>query len=91
MAPAAAILRRSLRVHQIYGANTEIGKTVISTILCNATAKHWKNEKVSYLKPVSTGPANEVDSRCMPKIPRLSVNQADSNFQMELTLRKHGL
>ncbi|KAI1639228.1 bifunctional dethiobiotin synthetase/adenosylmethionine-8-amino-7-oxononanoate aminotransferase [Biscogniauxia mediterranea] len=62
MAPVRSLLWRSLRVHQIYGANTDVGKTIFATILCNATAKIWSNEKTSFLKPVSTGPANEADS-----------------------------
>lgn len=42
-----------LRIHQIYGANTDVGKTIFSTILCltNAAA----GNRVFYLKPVSTG------------------------------------
>ncbi|KAF4971544.1 hypothetical protein FZEAL_9828 [Fusarium zealandicum] len=64
MAPVPALLWRSLRVHQVYGASTDVGKSIFTTILCNATAKRWGNEKTSYLKPVSTGPANEADSWC---------------------------
>ncbi len=44
----------------MYGANTDVGKTVLSTILCRAferVAKTW------YLKPVSTGPLDEADDR----------------------------
>ncbi|KAI5921518.1 bifunctional dethiobiotin synthetase/adenosylmethionine-8-amino-7-oxononanoate aminotransferase [Camillea tinctor] len=62
MAPVRSLLWRSLRVHQIYGANTDVGKTIFATLLCNATTKIWKNEKTSFLKPVSTGPADEADS-----------------------------
>jgi len=53
-------LHRSLRTYQLYGANTDVGKTVFSTILCRAferVAKTW------YLKPVSTGPLDEADDR----------------------------
>lgn len=62
MAPASALLWRSLRVHQVYGANTDVGKTIFTTALCNATTKHWRGEKTSFLKPVSTGAAQEADS-----------------------------
>ncbi|KAI1504477.1 bifunctional dethiobiotin synthetase/adenosylmethionine-8-amino-7-oxononanoate aminotransferase [Biscogniauxia marginata] len=62
MAPVRSLLWRSLRVYQIYGANTDVGKTIFATILCNATSKLWNNERTSFLKPVSTGPANEADS-----------------------------
>ncbi|KAF4435211.1 adenosylmethionine-8-amino-7-oxononanoate aminotransferase [Fusarium austroafricanum] len=62
MAPVPAILRRSLRVHQVYGANTDVGKTIFSTILCNSAAK--RGDKTWFLKPVSTGAPNEVDGWC---------------------------
>ncbi|OJJ42790.1 hypothetical protein ASPZODRAFT_146961 [Penicilliopsis zonata CBS 506.65] len=44
-----AILRRGLHAHQVYGANTNVGKTVVSTLLCNAVPN------AGFLKPVSTG------------------------------------
>lgn len=64
MAPLAALLWRSLRVHQVYGANTDVGKTIFTTILCNAARKGWKDENISYLKPVSTGASEDADDRC---------------------------
>lgn len=64
MAPLAALLWRSLRVHQVYGANTDVGKTILTTILCNAAKNGWKDEAVSYLKPVSTGASEDADDRC---------------------------
>ncbi|RBA18480.1 adenosylmethionine-8-amino-7-oxononanoate aminotransferase [Fusarium proliferatum] len=36
MAPVPALLWRSLRAHQVYGANTDVGKTIFTTILCNS-------------------------------------------------------
>ena len=60
----SALLWRHLRVHQIYGANTEVGKTVFTTALCKAAAKLYKGETTSFLKPVSTGPSDEADSWC---------------------------
>ncbi|TPX16329.1 uncharacterized protein E0L32_003978 [Thyridium curvatum] len=62
MAPTSSILWRNLRVHQIYGANTDVGKTVFTTILCNAVAKRYKRDQTFFLKPVSTGLAQESDS-----------------------------
>ncbi|KAL2064072.1 hypothetical protein VTL71DRAFT_4566 [Oculimacula yallundae] len=56
-------LWRSLKAYQIYGANTDVGKTIMSTILCKAFARKFPNEKTWYLKPVSTGPLNEADDR----------------------------
>lgn len=59
-----ALLFRSLRVYQIYGANTEVGKTVFSTILCKLASRYEKGEHAAYLKPVSTGPLSEADDGC---------------------------
>ncbi|CAK7223902.1 hypothetical protein SEUCBS140593_005390 [Sporothrix eucalyptigena] len=56
-----AVLRRSLRTYQVYGANTGVGKTVMSTILCGALHRAFPKELVWYLKPVSTGPRDEAD------------------------------
>ncbi len=60
--PLASVLWRSLRAYQIFGANTEVGKTVFTTLLCRGAEK--ENERVAFLKPVSTGPANEADDKC---------------------------
>ncbi|KAK4235543.1 hypothetical protein C8A03DRAFT_17732 [Achaetomium macrosporum] len=62
--PASSLLWRSLRAYQIYGANTDVGKTIITTILCKAAHKLWPGERTAYLKPVSTGPADAADDRC---------------------------
>lgn len=59
-----SMLWRNLRVYQIYGANTEVGKTVLTTVLCKATSKFYEAEKTHYLKPVSTGPLEDADERC---------------------------
>ncbi|KAL4945114.1 hypothetical protein BDV06DRAFT_55713 [Aspergillus oleicola] len=63
MAPVGAALWRSLRAHQVYGANTDVGKTIVSTILCNAVNRRKLKEKSAFLKPVSTGPLDEADDR----------------------------
>ncbi|KAI1842403.1 hypothetical protein JX266_011444 [Neoarthrinium moseri] len=67
MAPIGSLLWRSLRVWQIYGANTEVGKTVLTTILCKSARDRYKNELIAYLKPVSTGPLDEADSHHLDK------------------------
>jgi hypothetical protein len=54
-------LSRSLRVFQIYGANTDVGKTIVSTLLCKALRKRSESEGVWYLKPVSTGALLDAD------------------------------
>ncbi|KAH9820263.1 pyridoxal phosphate-dependent transferase [Melampsora americana] len=46
-------LYRNLRVHQIFGGGTEIGKTIISTALIKASIR--LGEQTSYLKPIGTG------------------------------------
>ncbi|XWX01772.1 hypothetical protein V2A60_009801 [Cordyceps javanica] len=61
--PLAALLWRSLRVYQVFGANTEVGKTVFTTLLCKSAKRNWQEENVSFLKPVSTGPLNEADDQ----------------------------
>ncbi|KAK4456716.1 putative Adenosylmethionine-8-amino-7-oxononanoate aminotransferase [Cladorrhinum samala] len=63
-----ALLHRSLRVYQIWGANTDVGKTVFSTILCGLTSKYRPHEKTAFLKPVSTGPEQEADDRYTRKV-----------------------
>jgi len=48
---------------QIYGANTDVGKTVFSTLL-GLRVKHGVKKKkyqVQYIKPVSTGPGSDRD------------------------------
>ena len=57
------MLWRELKAWQVYGANTDVGKTVISTILCKALAKRAPTNSLLYLKPVSTGPGREADDR----------------------------
>lgn len=63
-----------LRVHQVFGADTDVGKTIFATGLALASAvstgagtrpgmQNTHGERVAYLKPVSTGPAHEADAR----------------------------
>lgn len=58
-------LWRSLRAHQVYGANTDVGKTIVSTVLCRAVQQ--QKQTAGFLKPVSTGALDEADDRyCTP-------------------------
>ncbi|CAD6890106.1 unnamed protein product [Tilletia controversa] len=52
-----------LRIHQVFGANTDVGKTLFTTALCLAET-HFSSpgKQVHYLKPVSTGPASGSDT-----------------------------
>ena len=61
MGRIGASLLGKLAAFQVYGANTNVGKTVASTLLC----KGFRDQglKTLYLKPVSTGPIEHVDSR----------------------------
>lgn len=52
-------LYNHLRIHQIFGANTNVGKTILTTALVRASAQ--KGNNVFYLKPVSTGPIQDAD------------------------------
>lgn len=63
-APITSLLWRSLRAYQVFGANTDVGKTIFTTLLCKGTKKIWSDRAVTFLKPVSTGPAHEADTRC---------------------------
>jgi len=56
-------LFRNLRIHQIFGANTDVGKTILTTALVSAAAA--RNYPVFFLKPVSTGPSQDADDRCV--------------------------
>ncbi|KAK5689125.1 hypothetical protein LTR17_026509 [Elasticomyces elasticus] len=61
MRQVGSVLWPKLRVLQVYGANTGVGKTIFSSILCRAFLKRFP--EVHYLKPISTGPQNEADDR----------------------------
>jgi len=45
---------------QVYGANTDVGKTIVSTLLCHAWSK---KRRTHYLKPISTGALEDADDR----------------------------
>ncbi|KAK9436578.1 bifunctional dethiobiotin synthetase/adenosylmethionine-8-amino-7-oxononanoate aminotransferase [Metarhizium brunneum] len=79
--PLASLLWRSLRVYQVFGANTDVGKTIFTTLLARTAKKLWKDENVAFLKPVSTGPEDEADDRydCSLNKPDLTP-QVTSNF-----------
>lgn len=62
--PISSLLWRSQRVYQVFGANTDVGKTIFTTLLCKGARKLWRNKPVTFLKPVSTGPTEEADDQC---------------------------
>lgn len=57
------MLWRDLKVVQVFGANTNVGKSVLSTLLCK-TAERKAPGRVTYVKPVSTGSAEDADDAC---------------------------
>ena len=66
MAQFGASLYRNFRVYQIFGANTNVGKTIFSTLLCRVARRINQAENVWYLKPVSTGPFDDADKWSVP-------------------------
>ncbi|KAL1303162.1 hypothetical protein AAFC00_006589 [Neodothiora populina] len=63
MRQVGSTLWPKLRAVQVYGANTGVGKTVVSTLLCKALRRRLPDFNVHYLKPISTGPLDEADNR----------------------------
>lgn len=59
MRQVGSVVWPKLRILQVYGANTGVGKTIFSSILCRALKK--RVDKIHYIKPVSTGPLDEAD------------------------------
>ena len=57
------MLIRDVKILQIWGANTDVGKTIVSTLLCKALSRRTPDAGLLYLKPVSTGPLVEADDR----------------------------
>ncbi|RMZ80757.1 hypothetical protein DV738_g2647, partial [Chaetothyriales sp. CBS 135597] len=79
------MLWRELRAWQIYGANTDVGKTIISTILCRALQRRAPNAATLYLKPVSTGPLDEADDRHISKYAPGIISSCLSQFSVPVS------
>ncbi|KAF9243545.1 pyridoxal phosphate-dependent transferase [Melanogaster broomeanus] len=69
-------LYRQLRIHQIFGANTDVGKTTICAALVRASA--LKNHNVFYLKPVSTGAPQDADDQHIKRYAGLHQHLVDA-------------
>ncbi|KAF7329113.1 PLP-dependent transferase [Mycena kentingensis (nom. inval.)] len=69
-----SLLFKHLRIHQVFGANTDVGKTILTTALVRASAALKNN--VYYLKPISTGPMEEADDE---HIKRFSTAQVQTD------------
>ncbi|KIW03198.1 dethiobiotin synthase [Verruconis gallopava] len=81
-------LYNNLPVVQVYGANTNVGKTIVSTLLCRSFEKDKKvKSNVHYIKPVSTGPLSEADDS---HVSRYAKNTASATlFQFSQPLSPH--
>ncbi|KAK9360746.1 pyridoxal phosphate-dependent transferase [Lipomyces starkeyi] len=80
-------LWKSLHSYQVYGANTNVGKTIISTAICNSLRRKYPDQKLWYLKPVSTGPLAEADDCHVGKF--VSGINADCLFQFDEPVSPH--
>jgi dethiobiotin synthetase/adenosylmethionine--8-amino-7-oxononanoate aminotransferase len=75
-----AALWPNLRCIQIYGANTDVGKTIVSSIL--GTALRNRNVQTNYIKPVSAGSIDDADHR-------YADNRDTTNSFQSLILPRH--
>lgn len=55
--PAGFLPTRETQIYQIFAANTNVGKTILTTGLCRAatTSANQHDCNVLYLKPIQTG------------------------------------
>ncbi|KAK3386109.1 hypothetical protein B0H63DRAFT_501654 [Podospora didyma] len=86
--PVGAQLWRLLCVYQIFGANTDVGKTVFTTNLINTVTENRPNAKVAYLKPVSTGPKSKADNIHLQTY-TLPTVMVETKFQYDLESSPH--
>ncbi|ORX95777.1 PLP-dependent transferase [Basidiobolus meristosporus CBS 931.73] len=69
-----AYLPKRFLPHQIFAANTDVGKTIFSTALCRGVAARYPNSSIYYLKPVQTGYPVDSDARHAKKFcPRITA------------------
>ncbi|KAF7424298.1 hypothetical protein PC9H_009604 [Pleurotus ostreatus] len=84
-----SLLFKHLRIHQIFGANTDVGKTIISTALARASLA--KADRVIYLKPVSSGPSEDADDGHVVKYTNLGNRrvQAECLYRLRDPVSPH--
>lgn len=82
-------LYRHLRIHQVFGANTDVGKTIVTTALVRASA--LKNNAVFYLKPISTGPLHDADDKHIKRFagPNQSLVETQCLFRYDEPVSPH--
>lgn len=73
-----SLLFKNLRIHQILGSNTNVGKTIFATALARSSAA--RNTPVYYLKPVSTGGLEDADHGCVTS----RVKQASTDKRLNV-------
>ncbi|GJE85594.1 onanonoxo-7-onima-8-eninoihtemlysoneda [Phanerochaete sordida] len=84
-----SVLFHHLRVHQVFGANTDVGKTLLTTALVRASSLTGK--AVYYLKPVSTGPLQDADDEYITRFagPKASSIQSRCLFRYSDPVSPH--
>ncbi|KAI0067370.1 PLP-dependent transferase [Artomyces pyxidatus] len=84
-----SLLFKHLRIHQVFGANTDVGKTIITAALVRASAA--EQHRVFYLKPVSTGPMQDADDEHVKRYVggHSSLVQAHCLYRFEEPLSPH--
>lgn len=86
---AGSVLFHHLRVHQVFGANTDVGKTLLTAALVRASSLTGK--AVYYLKPVSTGPLQDADDEYIKRFagPKASSIQSRCLFRYSDPVSPH--
>ncbi|KAK9235445.1 pyridoxal phosphate-dependent transferase [Lipomyces kononenkoae] len=87
MAVIRSVLWKNLNCYHVYGANTNVGKTIVSTAICRSLRRKFPDSKIWYLKPVSTGPLVEADDRHVGNF--VTGIQADCLYQFNEPVSPH--
>ncbi|CAN6656409.1 hypothetical protein TRVA0_029S00298 [Trichomonascus vanleenenianus] len=61
MAQVGACFWRHMKAFQVFGANTDVGKTIFTTTICRSLGNRSSPGRVLYVKPVQTGPEEDWD------------------------------
>ena len=95
MSPVGSTLWRNFRVYQVFGANTSVGKTIFSTLLCRAAKNARQADNIWYLKPVSTGPLDDADKwhldRFAPNVNTQDFYQFDAAVSPHVAAQNHNV
>ncbi|KXN91663.1 Bifunctional dethiobiotin synthetase/7,8-diamino-pelargonic acid aminotransferase, mitochondrial [Leucoagaricus sp. SymC.cos] len=80
-------LFKNLRIHQVFGANTDVGKTILTTALVKASTS--RNTPVFYLKPVSTGSPQDADDGHIKRYATSNLVHTDCFFRCDEPVSPH--